>query len=371
MGNMMGKILHGCVFVLAAALANVANFCMASEVPSLNHVYLIVMENHSYQDIIGNSNAPYINEWLKTANLATDYFAVGHPSLPNYLELVGGSNFGIRNDDYPDWHGATPSSTLNQPLAGTGMDLATPPIIAPFGVAIASAPYRARTIADQLSERGKRWKSYQESLPASGLVDGVNDSDGIYTNLDENRLAGLGPLPKHYAAKHNPFVYFAVVQEGKYPHDGLGNVVGFDGAHGLYADLGAGISPALSFIVPNLCHDMHGINNGSKRCGNDIALVQMGDATVRQLVEAIHASPAWKIGHNALILVWDENSNGADPNRVALVVETNYGKQGLRSPQPYSHFSLLKTLEAGFGLPCLNHACDHNVHVISDLFAAK
>jgi hypothetical protein len=181
----------------------------------------------------------------------------------------------------------------------------------------------------------------------------------------------LGPLPKHYAAKHNPFVYFAAIQEGKFPHDGLNNVVGFDGAQGLYADLGAGTSPAFSFIVPNLCHDMHGIDHGSRRCGNDVALVQMGDAILRQLVGAIHASPSWRDGHDALVVVWDENSNGADPNRVALLVETNYGKHGLRSHQPYSHFSLLKTLEGGFGLPCLNHACDRNVQIISDLFAGN
>jgi len=58
-------------------------------------------------------------------------------------------------------------------------------------------------------------------------------------------------------------------------------------------------------------------------------------------------------------------------NRVVLMVETNYGKRTIQSQNYYNSFSLLKSLEAGFGLPCLNHACDSNVQVMSDLFAGS
>jgi hypothetical protein len=59
-------------------------------------------------------------------------------------------------------------------------------------------------------------------------------------------------------------------------------------------------------------------------------------------------------------------------NRVPLIVVSNQEhEQGLQSSQFYTHFSLLKTLEAGFGLPCLNNACDANVNVISDLFVSN
>ena len=52
-----------------------------------------------------------------------------------------------------------------------------------------------------------------------------------------------------------------------------------------------------------------------------------------------------------------------------MIVDTNYGRHGVSSSaRVYTHFSLLKSLEAGFGLPCLNHACDANVAVMSDLF---
>ena len=83
-----------------------------------------------------------------------------------------------------------------------------------------------------------------------------------------------------------------------------------------------------------------------------------------------------------IVIVWDENDysgiNNALPpgtlfpsqnqNRVVLTVETNHGKQGVPSGNFYNSYSLLKTLEAAFGLPCLNHSCDAGVSVMSDLF---
>lgn len=352
-------LFAGCVGLVVTISCPV----VAAELPVLDHVLLIMLENHSYQDIIGNTDAPYINQLAHRANLATNYYAIGHPSLTNYLEVVGGSNFGIQNDDYPDWHGATPSDKLNEPLSGDGADAATPAVMAPQQRAVPSAQYHAESIADQLIAQGESWKTYQQSVPVSGHVDGVDYSDGIYSNL--NNAPGVS-IAKLYAAKHNPFVYFASVQR-----NGLNNVVGFDGVHGLFADLATGTLPTFAYIVPNQCHDMHGMDNGGTLCGNPAALVQMGDATVRQLVEAIHTSPAWQQGNNAIIVMWDENSVISRPNQVVVIVDTNHGVHGVVSQRPYNHFSLLKTLENGFGLTCLNHACDTHVQVMTDMFAAS
>src|ERR1700756_1007570 len=74
-----------------------------SGVPHLDHVFVIMMENHAYKQIIDNPNEPFVNQYAKSANLATNYFAVAHPSLTNYLEIVGGSNFAVLNDHAPDW----------------------------------------------------------------------------------------------------------------------------------------------------------------------------------------------------------------------------------------------------------------------------
>jgi hypothetical protein len=69
-------------------------------------------------------------------------------------------------------------------------------------------------------------------------------------------------------------------------------------------------------------------------------------------------------------VVWDEDdySVSSTVNKVFLIVDTNYGSHGLQSTAPYKHFSLLKTIEGGLGLPCLNHACDTTVNAMSDLF---
>jgi len=68
--------------------------------------------------------------------------------------------------------------------------------------------------------------------------------------------------------------------------------------------------------------------------------------------------------------VWDENDYSFVPNlnQVLAIVDTNFGPRGVQSGKYYTHFSLLRTLEGGFHLPCLNHACDSSTKVMSDLF---
>jgi len=210
----------------------------------------------------------------------------------------------------------------------------------------------------------------------------VNNADGFFSNV--NLISSSLPsetqtLIDLYAVKHNPFVYFKSVQEGSAVGNGVENVKSFNG---LYADLASGQVPTFSFIVPNQCNDQHGRGNAGPQCdfdpndngtqeGLNPALIAAGDAAIQSLVTAIHSSPAWGWGHNAIILVWDENDYSATPitNKVLFTVDTNYGVSGVQSNAFYTHFSALKTLEAGFGLPCLNHACDSNVAAMTDLFA--
>jgi len=56
--------------------------------PRFDHVFVIMMENHGYSQIIDNPNAPFINKYAKQANTADNYFAIAHPSLTNYLETA-------------------------------------------------------------------------------------------------------------------------------------------------------------------------------------------------------------------------------------------------------------------------------------------
>jgi hypothetical protein len=411
-------------------------------VPHLDHVFLIMMENHAYGQVIGNPNMPFFNHLANNANLATNYFGVGHPSLTNYLEIVGGSNFGIRDDNSPDWHNSSCAPNLSNgsvslesvstaicPIDGTGSDAATPAIDctnepSPAGdpatgagcdidvdgkVSFAAVSNTtAKTIADQLVEYGLSWKAYEESLPPSG-ADKVNSADGLFSNRTLIANAPVAPATASttsnftipvsggdetgtvngtvqglYAVKHNPFAYFASVQDGSDSRNSLKNVVGWGGSGGLFRELAKGELPNLVYIVPNQCHDQHGRggatagpecdydpNDNGTLVGLNPALMYEGDQTLERLVTAIKGSPAWKRGNNALVIVWDENDYSVKPttNQVALLVDTNdQDGYGVKSDKFYTHFSLLKTLEASFGLPCLNHACDASAEVMTDLF---
>lgn len=381
-------------------------------VPHLDHVIVLMMENHAYGQVVNNPQMPFTNEYLKKANSATNYFAVAHPSLTNYLEVTGGSNFGVLNDNSPEWHSAacvtnlsTGSPSLDTgkepaicPIGGSGTDAATPAIdysnettgppgdINIDGVkSYAANPHTVgKTIADELAARGMTWKSYEESLTPAG-ADGVNNSDGLFT--DSTNLATALPgeatsLVGLYAVKHDPFAYFKSVQEGTYWGSSLKNIVPFEGPGGLFDDLRKGELPTYSFIAPNQCNDQHGRGNAGPECEydpNDVgtlnglnpALMYRGDATIETIVSAIHESRVWREGRTAIIVIWDENDYSVAPttNKVPAIVDTNYGAHGVQSSKFYTHFSLLKSIEAGLDLPCLNHACDAGTAVMSDLFA--
>jgi hypothetical protein len=372
------------ITIVIALLTGAPMFAQSGPAPNgvakIDHAFVIMMENHSYSQIINNTNAPFINSYAKTANLATNYYGVGHPSLTNYLEVIGGSNFGVINDFSPDWHntkcvpnivsGKPADETATNdicPISGKGNDAPTPAVdstnegsanspVYNFP-AYDAAPTVGKSIADQLSQREMTWRAYQENLPPYG-ADGVNNSDGLVSNLTQSEPG----MPKLYAVKHNPFVYFANVQA-----IGLKKIVGFDR---LFSDLAEGDMPSLSFISPNQCHDQHGRGSSEMGtgCSVDDNAIAQGDAALNILVNAIKSSPMWSKGNNVIVTVWDENDYGTEPNQVVTIVDTNKGAKGITSGQFYNHFSLLKSLEAGFGLPCLNHACDKNVTVMSDLF---
>jgi acid phosphatase len=123
-------------------------------IPASSHVVLIVEENHSYGEVVGNSAMPYFNSLIKKYGLASKYYANTHPSIGNYFMLTTGQI--ITNDD-------SFCSTLAQD-----------------------------NMIRHLLTAGKTWKAYAESLPAAG-----------YT--------GCGVYP--YAKKHNPLAYFSDVAD--------------------------------------------------------------------------------------------------------------------------------------------------------------
>jgi phosphatidylinositol-3-phosphatase len=166
----------------------------AATVPAFDHIFVILMENHSYNEIIGNTTeAPYLHQLAAQYGVATNYFAVTHPSLPNYLALVGGSTFGITTD---------------------------------CTTCFVSAPNLA---ADRVSPSGRTWRGYMESMPSTCFV---GDSGT-------------------YAQKHDPFIYFNDIRTTVQ----CNNVVPFTSFATEIAS--AATTPSFVWITPNLCHDMH------------------------------------------------------------------------------------------------------------------
>jgi phosphatidylinositol-3-phosphatase len=163
------------------------------QLPNFTHVVVVVFENEEASSIAGNPDAPTFNAVAHRYATLTNYDAVAHPSLPNYLALVSGSTHGISSD-------------------------------------CTDCVVRARSLADTLAADGKTWKTYAEDLPSPGYEGG---SSGLYRK------------------KHDPFLYFHDVADSQARRD---RVVPFTQ---LGRDLAANRLPDFSLVIPNLCDDMH------------------------------------------------------------------------------------------------------------------
>ena len=335
----------------AMALAGVAWFTMPgassasaanSGIPRFNHIVEIMMENTSYPTIIGNPLAPNINALANTYGLATNYFGVTHPSQPNYVANIGGSFFGIQDDNQ---FYCTPALAATDPNCG--------------GTTV-NHTVSNPNLATQLTGAGMTWRGYFQSLPpipSTGVITSGPNANGPYTFKWPSNTDAL------YASKHNPFLNFTGTQTATanmVPDTQLG------------ADLRRGVLANFSLVVPNQCNDMHGI----AVCSDENTLISSGDSYVGTMVATIMRSQLWRQGRNAIVITWDEDDFsdigqpgtgccGADPGggHVATIVITNNSSKHVADNTPYNHYSLLLSLEQAFGLPCLEHACDASLGV--------
>jgi phospholipase C len=159
----------------------------------------ILMENHDYSSIIGSSNAPYENQIANQCGLASNYHAISHPSLPNYIALTSGGTQGITDDSGPSAHPLDVNSIYHQ--------------------AYPSA------------------KGYAESMPAN-------------CNLSDSG---------EYAVRHAPWAYYINGTVGNQRSECQANDVplGTTASGALHNDVVNGTLPKFSFVTPNLCNDMH------------------------------------------------------------------------------------------------------------------
>jgi len=187
------------------------------------------------------------------------------------------------------------------------------------------------TIASQLEAAGRSWRVVAENAPG-----------GCYTGA----LASDGPDgPGTYARKHNPAISFTAIQKSA---SGCANIVDLSHFKPGAADF--------QFIVPNLCHDMHDCT------------VAVGDAFLRQFVGDLIRSPSWT-SDDVLFIAWEEGHTSSQ-NRVPFIVVSDKVKSsGYVSAKPYTHYSLLRTIQAAWQLPCLHESCA--ARPLSDFFPLK
>jgi len=187
-------------------------------VPHFERIVIIIFENKEFGTVIGNHLMPSYNKLAKEYTLLTQFYAVTHPSLPNYLALIGGDTFGIISD--------CTSCFVNAP-----------------------------SLPDLIEASGRTWKTYQEDMPKPCYVgDAYN-----------------------YAQKHNPFIYFDPIRQDTARCER--SIVPLTA---LQTDIDCGTLPNFIFITPNLCNDAHdcGLDVADAWLGN--TLTQLVSALDKQ-----------------------------------------------------------------------------------------
>lgn len=253
---------------------------------AIETVFLIVMENHNWSEILGNPDAPYINHTLLPLGAhASHYFNPPgvHPSLPNYLWLEAGTNFGIFDDNPPGAH----------PLRTT------------------------RHLVTLLSRAHVSWRVY---------ADGISGSTCPLSNS----------YP--YAVRHNPTMYFGDDTSGWNPTS-AGCIQHNRPMAQLTAELRSNRVARYNLIIPGLCNDMHDF------C-LPVGPVAQGDDWLRSIVPSIFASKAF--GRGLVLVTWDEGEGGDGP--IGMIALSPYARRGYTGGAHYTHSSTLRTLEEIFGV---------------------
>ncbi|MDP4239392.1 MAG: alkaline phosphatase family protein [Bacteroidota bacterium] len=183
-------------FVLVLLISH-ANLVMSQTIlPRPDHIVIVIMENHSFNQIIGSSAAPYINSLANDtlSALFTQSYGVTHPSQPNYLALYSGNTQGITDDLVPS-----------------------------------NNPFTTPNIGKQLINSGKTFTTYSEDLPGVGYN---------------------GETSGYYARKHSPASNWIGTGTNQIPPTTNQSFAAFPSSN--FKSL-----PTVCFIMPNLLNDMH------------------------------------------------------------------------------------------------------------------
>jgi Phosphoesterase family len=284
-----------------------------SDVGQLDHVFLIYMENKGVGDIVGSPNAPYINSLINTEDYDSNYFALGHPSDPNYIRPVGGSDFGL---DYNP--------------AGNVID--------------------ANSLMQEMDQAGISWAGYAQGMPFPGDL----TSSGDYA-VDQLPFAQFS-----YVYDNTP----AYLAEHLLPQSDLANALQDPNTF-----------PEFAWVQPDEDSNMEGPIDTPSGIAQFIASqftdqqynVAAGDQYLQQTISTIENSPTWNVDgeKDAIIITWDEDNNnlslgfGNEGNNVPMIIIPNGGAvtHGGMEPGPFTtdayanEYSLMATIEDALRTP--------------------
>lgn len=246
------------------------------------------MENLGYS---GAMNTPSLASLAHSWAYASRYYATTHPSLPNYLSLIGGSTFGISSDCV--------FCFVNKPNLPT-----------------------------ELSDKGITWSAYMESIPTNCYL----------SPYASNRL---------YAGKHDPFIYFDNIRSSPSlcnnikPLSELRDQLKSDSAN----------IPAFTWITPNICNDGHSCPPAVAGAWLNQLVTQITNSTAWKNNGALYVT--WDEGnggdHSGVSPNGSITAGGGGGHVLTLVIEPGI-KGGTVLNQPLNHYALLKTVETNFNV---------------------
>jgi len=324
--TLIRKVLAGLAVVGALPLSG----RLHAQVPRYDHVVVVIFENHSYTEIIGNSQAPKFNTLAANGanflpastdptGVMTGSHAVRHPSQPNYLEFYSGNNQGAIQDGRP----------------GTSDE--------PFTTAL---PFTTPNLGASLRNSGYSFATHSESLPYVGY-----DGDSYTTVSGQNQ----------YARKHNPVANW--MNDSNPTSNQLPSWVNqpFTAFQKL-AQVPNGFArlPTVSYVVPNEQNDMH---DGS---------VEQADAWLKTNILDTYL-PWARSNHSLLIVTFDEDGDDTTTNLIPTIFAGawtrpgNYTEANINLANPYvanpedpgiqtptytamNHYNVLATIEDIYGL---------------------
>ena len=291
------------MFLFVACIAVAAQ----AQVPSSNHVYVLMEENHSYSQVVGNTNMPYLNSLIQQYGLATNYDANSHYSIPNYFWITTGKYVTLNDGN--------------------------------------TTVFNVDNIVRELLTAGKTWKAYEESIPSVG-----------YT----------GPTVEPYESNHNPFAFLSDVANStqknnmvpftQFATDIANNNLpnfGWIGPNGTHNGHNAGLATMDAWLKANLPALLA---TAPFQAGGDGLLIITFDESIDSDCAPLATCPKLP-----------ENGGGG---HVATVLIGPNVKKGYKSSTFYQHTNALRTIANALGLSTVPGAAA-TATPMSDFFGAS